>query len=169
MPYDINKKTPRRAIRMGDMRVNVPEPFAEGHPLSESEANVLNQTYAENIRNNISSRVKNSETELDEAAVQAMIDEYVTTYEFGVRAGGGGVALTPVERRVRKIASERVRAVLKEQGYTKKDIGDEAFDEYVQKVIDANPQITDLAESQLKAEQEAASAVDLSGVSLPTE
>jgi len=95
--------------------------------LTESEAAVLNQTLAENIRNNFASVVEKANDAAMDAATKAaktdeerqaalavranpadlqpQLDSYVSTYEFGVRTGGGP-KLDPIEREAKRIAEE---------------------------------------------------------------
>lgn len=123
---EITNETPMREITVAGTQLQAPAPYAEGHTLNENEAAVLNQTLAENLRNNFASRVgaavekaavENGLAEADEdgkvkldketraealeyvdtVALQQEFLKYVQNYEFGVRRGGGGAAAEPAD------------------------------------------------------------------------
>ena len=106
---DFNKEPPTGAVVIQEYTFSIPKPFAEGHVCTGAEADVLNQTLAENIRNNTAGRVKKAVAEgsFDHALMQAEIDAYVKEYEFGVRRGRGPV--DPIEREALAIAKEEVK------------------------------------------------------------
>lgn len=86
----------------------IPLRYIVGHQITEGEAAALNQTLAENIRNNMAKKVK-------DGAGQAEVTEYATGYEFTV----GGVAserkvVDPIEREARKIAKAALAAKVQE-------------------------------------------------------
>lgn len=128
MLFDEN--TPRRSRTIAGVQVTVPAPYAEGHTITEAEANMLNQTIAENFSNNLRKAIgefKDGETvrvaTSDEA--QALVDAYAAEYEPGVRArgeGGGAVQLSPVDREVRDMATQKVKDFLKTKGLKQKDV-----------------------------------------------
>jgi hypothetical protein len=79
-------------------KVPVPDRYAPGETieLTAGESSSISQTFCENIRNNIASKMKKLEGfdgRLADALVaewQAKVDEYAAVYKFGVRAPGGG-------------------------------------------------------------------------------
>jgi hypothetical protein len=72
----------------------VPDRYAEGHPLTSGEASALNQTFHENIRNNVAARIKKAHpqglSESETTNWQTEVDRYAAEYQFGVRQAGGG-------------------------------------------------------------------------------
>lgn len=108
---------------------NVPVRYQEGHELTAGEASALNQTYHENLRNNFAKKVKDAtdaakaagQTTLDIGPLQAELDSYAESYEFGVRSGGGGVSRDPVMSEAIRIAKKQIGELLKKQG---KKVGD---------------------------------------------
>jgi hypothetical protein len=72
----------------------VPNRYTEGHPLTSGEASALNQTFHENIRNNVASKIKKSHpegiTEGDVPQWQDEVYKYAEAYQFGTRTPGGG-------------------------------------------------------------------------------
>jgi|SRR5215831_4439990 len=65
--------------------------YTEGHVLTENEASALNQTFFENIRNNMASKVKESKEkgDFDIDVMQDDVTKYSEEYEFGARRGPG--------------------------------------------------------------------------------
>jgi len=137
---------PRTSITVQGQILDAPQPFAEGHVLRPNEAAVLNQTYAENLRNNFASGIKKlveeakkAGTEPDFSNLQAKFDEYVQTYDFGVRrAGGGAVTLDPVSREAMRLAREAVLNALKAKGISQKEAGKEKIAELSEQVFESN-------------------------------
>lgn len=100
----------------------IPEPFAEGHTVTENEARVLNQVLAENVGNNLRTRIKKAIEEaggtdkVDFKTVQSIVDDYVKEYEFGVRKSGGP-KLSPLEKEMHRVSKDRVREAIKAKGF----------------------------------------------------
>lgn len=150
----INTETAQRCdITIAGIALSVPQPFSEGHVLRENEASVLNQTYAENIRNNFASTVKKAKEEaaannapLDPATLQAGLDEYLVSYDFGVRrVGTRAVSMDPVQREALRMAEEAVKAALHKRGTSIKEVGKERFAELAAQVLEKNPQLLERA------------------------
>jgi len=129
---EITETTPRTNITIQGETFAAPQPYAEGHVLSGNEANALNQTYAENLRNNFASKVKAAQEAgtFDLAQFQSEFDEYASGYEFGVRSGGGGGggrSANPVRAEAMSIARALVKKAIVKKGlklsdYTAADI-----------------------------------------------
>lgn len=114
---------PKTSLTIKGLEFSISEPFKEGHVLTSNEANVMNQTLRENIRNNfayvlaeLQETAAKGETILDIPAVQAQLDKYVEDYEFGVRRGGGRMPADPVEKEALTIAKDLIRGALKKAG-----------------------------------------------------
>ena len=82
-----------RVMRCQGFELSVAVPYAEGSVLQANEAEALNQTLTENLRNNFATRLRQRQDEAaqegttyepDMGELQAEFDEYVSTYEFGV-------------------------------------------------------------------------------------
>ena len=119
----------------------VPEPYTEGQYLNEAEASILNQAYRENIRNGIAPRVKKNPED-----AQAIVDEYVATYSFGVRQARA--LLNPVDAEAKKIAIAKVKEALQKKGVKPSDY--EQYDEKVASVM-AMPEVQEVAHTIVKA------------------
>lgn len=131
---EITKKTPMKTVTIQGFSLDVPAPFAEGHTLTEVEAGVLNQTLAENLRNNFGSQIKKSREEAEADGnkyepkpeeLQKALNDYVAEYEFGAKRTGSGVTIDPVERKARSMAKEVIKRAIMNKGAKIKDVGNE--------------------------------------------
>lgn len=115
---DINASTPRETYTIAGQTFSFYQPYAEGHVLTANEAASMNQTFAENVRNNFAKRVKEAVEAgtFDQDMVQSQLDDYMNEYEFGQRTGGGGRTSDPVAAEALRIAKDRVRAALQKRG-----------------------------------------------------
>ena len=118
----VTAETPRTEATIAGTIFNIATPFAEGHTISANEASALNQVLIENVRNNMATKVKAGGEEGGVAVVQADVDTYVETYEFGVRRGGGGVSADPVTKEAMDIARGLVKKALQNKGHKLADI-----------------------------------------------
>lgn len=119
----------------------IDSPYREGYVLKPNEAAAMNQLLAENVRNNLASLVrvaklkqagkteewikaakaeqsgpvveKTSLTPETHADLQAQIDEYVASYEFGIRSGR---TKDPFEREVENVGKAILDEALKDAG-----------------------------------------------------
>jgi hypothetical protein len=89
-----------KMITIGGERFVMPMPYAAGHVCTDGEANALNQTLAENCRNNLSGKAKGGELS------QAEVDAYVASYQFGSK--GGGFTANPVDAMALAIARKKI-------------------------------------------------------------
>lgn len=123
---DFDKKTPKKEITIKGVVLTVISPFAEGHVLTAEEANVLNQTLAENLRNNFAGVVTEAVTaagdvaSVDVGALQEQLNDYTKDYTFGARRTAG-VAVNPVERIAISLAKDAVKKGLKKKNLDPKD------------------------------------------------
>ena len=173
---DFNKDTPRKEVTIQASKFNVIAPYEEGHALTANEANVLNQTLAENIRNNFAGTVKKAvdtaggdKDAIDVKALQKELNEYMKAYEFGVRrsGGGGSRAMDPIEKRSMELARSKVRAFIKGKGYKISEVPASKITELAQGLLEKTPALKEEAERQLAAEQDvAAESLDLGDLDL---
>lgn len=110
---EITETTPRASIQIAGEQFNVPQPYAGGHVLTDNEAQSLNQTYAENVRNNMASKVKalKEAGTFDAEVFQGTVDDYCDNYEFGQRTGGGRTG-DPVQAEAMAITRDLVRQAI---------------------------------------------------------
>lgn len=158
-------------ITIQGLEFTVDYPYKAGTiDLSHGEASALNQTRAENLRNNFAAQIKQqlasyretnkiAETEevapsvLDKDELDKDFKEYADNYEFGVRSlgGGGRLPTDPVEREAYDIASKKVREALKARNVKLTAVPKEKMDEMVQAVIKKYPDITEEAKRRVSA------------------
>lgn len=117
----INDSTPRESYTIAGETFKVPMPFVAGHTITDGEADSLNQTLAENVRNNLAKKVKEAKDggSFDAEEFQLSLDEYVNDYEFGVRTGGGGRSADPLRSEFYDLARAKVKEKLKANGQLK--------------------------------------------------
>lgn len=170
---DFTKKTTRANFTIQGKQFTCAAPFGEGHPCTANEASVLNQILRENVRNNNATAVQKAlDAGTEEVEIQTSLDDYVRTYAFGQRRGGGGRSLSPVERESMNIARELVRAAIKAKGIKLADVTSAKITSLAQDAIQKNPSITEQAEQRVKlleASAESELEIDLSDATAPAE
>jgi hypothetical protein len=150
-----------QSIKIQGAVFQAPMPFAAGHVVSEIEAKVLNQTFAENLRNNFASQVKkaledekveSTEQLSDEALekLRAAFDEYAAGYQFaGPRQTRAPV--DPIEREANRLAADIIRSKLRAKKIDIKTVSN--FDDLVEKFL-ASPAGEEIkAEAKRRVEQ----------------
>lgn len=147
---NFNKETPVSAFTIQDKIFQIPRPFSEGHTCTAAEAGALNQTLAENVRNNMAARIKKAVEEgtFDQVSMQSEIDQYVEEYEFGMRKGRGPT--DPVEREALNIAKDLVKDALRKSGHKLADVDASDITRLAEQVVEENPDVTKEAERRVK-------------------
>jgi hypothetical protein len=160
-----------QTLAIDGITFTAPAPYAEGHTLSVAEANVLNQVFAENLRNNFRKRVADSKEkakkEGHESLPQDVLDsliadftKYANDYEFaGKRQSRGPV--DPVEREAMKLAREKLNEAFKLKNIDKKTLAEGQFDKMVAELLEKKPEFRELAKQRLASLQ--ALAADILG------
>lgn len=183
---DIAAGTPTRDRQIGakdgpSFTVKVPTPYAVGFVCDEAHANILNQTLAENVSNNLRAKliegrpaVKDGETVVEaarpytDAEAQALVDEYVSKYEPGKTRGGGEARIVdPVEREAVQISKEKAKELIKSKGGKPADFD---IPTIAGKILEANrefimAQAKKIVDARNKAGK-AASELSLDGIDL---
>lgn len=131
---------------------NVPVRYEEGHELTAGEASALNQTYHENIRNNLAKKAKEG------TLTQAEVDSYANDYQFGVRAAGAGVTRDPVMSEAMRIAKKQLGEMLRKAGKKVGDYEVAAINTAAKALLDKDPQIMEIARQRVAEQQSLASA-----------
>lgn len=165
---NVSAETPTHDITIAGIPLAAPAPYTEGHTLTTNEAAVLNQTLAENLRNNFASKVKAAVAKangiekvsdlptgdeyagllaaVDTDALASEFAAYVTEYEFGVRRTGTSRGpVDPVEREAVSMAREKVKVALKKKGLNLKDVDAETINKAVEQVLEKYPVIREQA------------------------
>jgi hypothetical protein len=147
----LDTNTPREPYTIAGESFSIPKPYAAGHALTDGEANALNQTFAENIRNNLASKVKEEKEAgtFDLSVFQERLNDYADSYEFGVRTGGGRTS-DPVEAEAMSIARDLVRKAIVNKGVKLSDVKASNITELARGVLDKNPQIRETARARVE-------------------
>lgn len=140
--------------------------YQEGHVLSAVEADVLNQTFGENLRNNFASKIRAAQEELEkglpegEKARDFTDDEktafandfsaYASSYTFKApRVGAGPV--DPVEHEASKIAKAIIMAHLSKKNIKAASLPEGKLASLVKDLLAKQPQIRDEAIRRVEA------------------
>jgi len=144
-------------ITIAGHEFNVPVRYEEGHELTAGEASALNQTYHENIRNNLAKRAKEG------TLTQADVDAYENEYQFGIRAAGTGVTRDPVMSEAMRIAKKQIGELLKKSGKKASDYTTETINGAAKALLGKDSTIMDLARQRV-AEQQSLASADLGDI-----
>lgn len=147
------------------------QPYVAGHAITEAEAKALNQVRAENVRNNMASKVKAAtegtakEGEPTAETIAAYVADYDASYVFTLASVGGGKRSTdPIEVEALRIARGMFADWASSKKLTvkvvKEKIGDEAYEAKVAEIAEREDVLKE-AKRRVKArEASAASAMD---------
>jgi hypothetical protein len=166
--------TATKEITIAGLLVPVAQPYVEGAVMTAAEAKALNQTRAENVRNNMAAAVKKLGVEgkdaegktimiYDEAATTAALAEVATydaEYTFAIGGGGPARVTDPFERECRSIAREQVTIKIKAAGKKVKDYASEAIEAKVTEWA-ANPKVQALAKKRIAERKSLEGAFEL--------
>jgi hypothetical protein len=178
MSREITDSTATVIRHIHNMKFEMYTPYTAGDVLNSEEANTLNQTRCENLRNNLADAIWQAKeqaekdgTPLDTDSLQKLVTDYDLTYEFGVRRGGGGRIGDPVESEAMDMARELVREAFKKRGTPIKDIpgGAPRVTELAREVLEKHPQIRQRAAAVVAARNEAAADMGVDASSITVE
>lgn len=187
---DTEATTPSKTLTIQGIAFPVSRQFEEGYVLTKADAHVLTQTLRENLRNNFApevtkakekvaddlgafkmdgdkkiydlSQVSNDDLDIDD--LHAKFAEYESEYEFGIRTGGGGRVVDPVEREALNTAKGIIKAAVTAKGFKVSDYSAEQINSAAAAYLAANPQLRDQAREKIEQAKAAASAIDLSAL-----
>lgn len=113
------------------LKFEIVTPYAEGHPLNEAEANVLNQVYAENIGNNLRAKIKeqidgttekaggelseDQTAKLTTAIQEQIVAPYNESYKLEAKKPAAPRVTDPVEKEARKLGTDALIKALATQ------------------------------------------------------
>lgn len=159
-----------KEITIAGQTFSVLQPYEAGHTITDAEAKALNQVRAENIRNNMATRVKTAygdspTDELNPDTIAAIVAEYDAGYEFTLASvGGGRKPVDPVEVESLRIARSVFTAACRTKGLTVKTVreklGDDAVDGKIAEIA-ARADIT--KEAKRRVDARAKTATDALG------
>lgn len=135
--------------------------YEEGHQLTENEADVLNQTYYENLRNNFAGRIKSARKEhnvgesdqLPEDVYSTLRNDFLTyskEYEFGVRRTSTGPSADPVKATALTLARTAIKDALRASGKKIKDVSSDQIEQGAERLIASNPAFMQKAEQAVR-------------------
>jgi hypothetical protein len=114
----------------------VPVPFSEGHILSSAEADVLNQTYRENLRNNFAAAMRRAAEKEQKELMQSDFDAYVETYSFEARTAGSRSSIVdPVDVEEHSLAMAAIKQAIKAKGVKFSAVAKEKIEELVNGLV----------------------------------
>ncbi len=121
----ITDSTPRRNRTILGDTYSIPQPFTAEHFSGAEELGVsasgvaqqCNQVFAENIGNNVASRIRNAEKNGTARPTQADIDALVAAYDFTGSRASAGASGSLFDRLFFKNASAFIRKLVKRKGY----------------------------------------------------
>lgn len=138
----------------------VPLRYAAGHVLLENEAGALNQTFHENIRNNMAKKVAEGvEANVPMETIQQQVDDYAAEYQFGVRTGGGGFRGDPVMTLAMNYARGVVRQAIKSRNLSEDEWPASRISQAAKALLDTQGEdgkIIQTARAQVEAERQSA-------------
>ena len=156
-----------RSLMIQGVNFTVADPYAEGHKCTAMEAKALNQTRAENLRNNFASKVKAAKGEdgsindKQVAALQSELDDYAKAYVFSV---GVGSRLDPVQKEAKQLAVTLVDGAIAKKGTSKAAYieanGKDKYDELVAGVMERDDVVKE-AQKIVKQRQSIADAIEV--------
>ncbi len=124
--------------------------YSEGHVLSANEASALNQTFFENLRNNFATKAKDGGTQEDFTA-------YASSYQFGVRTGGGA-SRDPVQTEAMNMARSAIKDTIKAKGLNISDYSAASITAAAEKLLAKDPSYLELAKKRVEEAQANAKA-----------
>jgi len=112
------------------------QPYAEGHVLSTSEADALNQMRSENLRNNFAAQMRKAASEGKEPPTAEDFAAYDRAYTFGQkRERGTGTVRDPVGAAERKLAEGALRDKIAAIGQKWKDYDNDHKKHLIDQII----------------------------------
>lgn len=132
------------SITIAGKEYNVPVRYTEGHELSAGEASALNQTFHENVRNNLAKKAKEG------SLSQAEVDTYATDYQFGIRAAGTSVSRDPVMSEAMRIAKANISEMIRKAGGKPSDYEAAALTDAAKQLVNSDPAIMEVAKARLE-------------------
>lgn len=157
----ITNDTARENYTIAGKEFSILIPYLAGDVLNANEAATLNQTWAENARNNFAKKVKEAVEagSFDQDAMQLALDDYLENYEFGVRTGGGRIG-DPVLAEAMSITKDRVRDALVKKGAKLKDYKAGDISAMAKQVLERKDAKADAIMELARQRVEAAKALD---------
>lgn len=145
--------TETTTLSVAEQEITVPVIYEEGHSLKSNEAAALNQLWRENVRNNLREKIKKAIAEGQDP--QTVADEYIKTYEFGVRASSSGSRkpADPVKAEALRLATVAIKNVMKQKGY-KLSEHQEEIRKLAKQAVETRPEFMEKAREAVESAKE---------------
>lgn len=158
MPANHTDENATQSLTIQGKSFTVPLLYVAGPcELSEGEAAALNQTYAENIRNNFAALMKRAaESDPPKELTQEDLDAYAEEYEFGKRSGGSRGPRDPVGSEEKRLALAALKVMVEKKGKKWADLAKEKQEELLKQAVESG-KFREKAE-KIVAERQAAAA-----------
>lgn len=138
-------------------------PYVAGHQVSRIEAHVLNQAFADNIRNNTKPWVQQAIDEAKASGAQTLsfaaklalverIRQYAKSYCFSFPRGLRNT-VDPVESEAHKLATAALREQLQRSNLSLTAFTEASIEEKIQQMLDKIPKYRELAQQRVAAMQ----------------
>lgn len=137
-----------------DITINVQQPYAEGHVLTQLEAEKLNHIFADNIRTSLMSKLKRADDGISADDLQTEFQAYADAYSFAPRSTK--TTADPVAKEANKIAKEQVFSAIRKKGGNPADYTSEQIADYVAKVLEHKPEIRQEAARRIESSRKLA-------------
>jgi len=129
-------KPTTKEITIAGEKFTISMPYGEGHKCTTAEAKALNQTRAENLRNNMAKLVKAAKEDGTLAEMNGAVTKYDKEYEFTLASVGGSRTMDPVEKEAKVLAREMIKQKLAADNRKLSDIPKDKLAEAVAKLAD---------------------------------
>jgi hypothetical protein len=137
-----------------NITITVEQPYAEGHVLTQLEAEKLNHIFADNIRTSLMSKLKRADDGISANDLELEFQNYANNYSFAPRSTK--TAADPVAKEANKIAKEQVFSAIRKKGGNPADYTAEQIADYVAKVLDHKPEIRQEAARRIESSRKLA-------------
>lgn len=149
-----------REITIAGEVFTVAVPYAAGHVITEAEANALNQSRCEAVRNNTAKAVKEALEAGDKNKAAEIVAAYDAEYVFSIRSGGGATkVIDPIEREALKVAKEVLKAKLAELSKKASDYDKNFLAQKIEEIATTNEAVRKEAAKRVKAQSKFTSEV----------
>lgn len=154
------------AIKVQGMIFHYSPRYFEGHVLTAVEAEVLNQTFGENLRNNFASKIRDAAealakdlpegekprefTDEEKTAFANDFSAYAASYTFKAPRQGAG-PVDPIDAEARKIAKAIILTHLAKKNIKASTLPDGNLEAMIKGLITKQPQIRDEAIRRVEA------------------
>lgn len=112
-----------KSITVQGLNFDAPEPYSAGHVLLANEANQLNTVFAENLRNNFASAVKDAKSDHGDKLPADVIEDlrnqfesYAATYQFGAKRVGEVDPVRYIKSKKDTLTDEQKMAICESMG-----------------------------------------------------